>query len=382
MKGFEQICKMSYTDAHAELLRTPDGTAHGPATAPAAAVPAGSAPTTREALAHQAGEAHPVSCVDCHNPQTMEIRVTRPAFVIGIQALANSDVPTPHLPSIERWRKGNRAKPYDPNGDASRQEMRSYVCAQCHVEYYCGPKTTLFFPWGNGLKVEQIEAYYDSYKFPNGEAFYDWKHGITHAPMYKAQHPEFETWSQGVHARSGVACADCHMPYKREGAMKVSDHYIRSPLLMVNRSCQVCHPYPEDELKGRVAAIQLRTHDQIARAGTALSDMMKAIVDAKSAGISDEQLKPATDLQRKGQWRLDFIYAENSMGFHAPQETARVLGESIDYLRQAQLQAEALRLNPVKNPTSVPVAPVEGVTPTNQAPAGPYKTDPQSIRAQ
>ena len=134
--------------------------------------------------------------------------------------------------------------------------MRSFVCAQCHVEYYCGPKTTLFFPWNNGLKVEEIESYYDSYKFSDGHRFYDWKHAETGAEVLKAQHPEFEMWSQGIHARSGVACADCHMPYMRQGAMKVSDHYVRSPLLMVNRACQVCHPQPEEELKSRVLTIQ------------------------------------------------------------------------------------------------------------------------------
>src|SRR5438045_2696286 len=117
-----------------------------------------------------------------------------------------------------------------PNRDATRQVMRTFVVAQCHVEYYCGPKTTLFFPWNNGLKVEQIEAYYDSYKFPpeagqtEGHRFYDWKHAETGAELLKAQHPEFEMYSQGVHAKAGVACADCHMPYERQGAARVSEY--------------------------------------------------------------------------------------------------------------------------------------------------------------
>jgi nitrite reductase (cytochrome c-552) len=198
-KGFELTCAMSYPDAHAELLKTPDGT--------------------------DKPQAHPVSCVDCHDPETMKSRVSRPGFVRGIAALAAGEAEVPHLPSIERWRKGDRSRPYDPNLDASRQEMRSFVCAQCHVEYYCGPKETLFFPWDKGLRVEQIEALYDEHRFPSGEAFSDWKHSETGAAVYKAQHPEFEMWSQGIHARSGVGCADCHMPYQREGAMKVSSHW-------------------------------------------------------------------------------------------------------------------------------------------------------------
>jgi nitrite reductase (cytochrome c-552) len=221
--------------------------------------------------------------------------------------------------------------------------MRSYVCGQCHVEYYCGPKATLFFPWTNGLKAEQIEATYDATTFEDGHRFFDWKHSETGAEVLKAQHPEFELWSQGVHARSGVACADCHMPYKREGALKVSDHWVRSPLLNVARACQTCHPYAESEIEARVETIQSRTHDLLQRSATAMIDMLDAIAAAKKAGASDAQLADVFALQRKAQWRIDFVAAENSMGFHAPAETARILAESIDYSRQAQLAAKQIR---------------------------------------
>jgi len=220
--------------------------------------------------------------------------------------------------------------------------MRSFVCGQCHVEYYCATKETLFFPWDNGLKVEQIEQTYDNHKFPDGTPFMDFKHGETGAPIYKAQHPEFETWSQGIHARSGVACADCHMPYVREGAQKVSDHWVRSPLLNVSRACQVCHPYPEAEIQARVAAIQDRTHKLMERAAGAATDMLDAIVAAKKSGAGGERLEAALALQRKAQWRLDFVAAENSMGFHAPAEAARILAESIDFARQAERAARAV----------------------------------------
>jgi nitrite reductase (cytochrome c-552) len=220
--------------------------------------------------------------------------------------------------------------------------MRSFVCGQCHVEYYCGPKTTLFFPWNQGLKVEEIERTYDAYKFPDGHRFYDWQHAETGAEVLKAQHPEFELWSQGIHARSGVACADCHMPYQREGAMKVSDHWVRSPMLNISRACQVCHPYPEAEIQARVAAIQDRTHALLERAGTAATDMLDAIGAAKKSGAAAGRLQAALELQRKAQWRIDFVAAENSMGFHAPAEAARILAESIDFSRQAELAARAV----------------------------------------
>jgi len=280
---------------------------------------------------------HPVACIDCHDPKNMALRVTKPGFIRGIVALANSAEPVPHLPSIEKWRKGDRSAPYDANRDASRQELRSMVCGQCHVEYYCGPKVTLFFPWNKGLKVEQIEATYDEYKFPDGHRFFDWQHGKTGAEVLKAQHPEFEMWSQGIHARSGVSCADCHMPYVREGALKISDHQVRSPLLNVSRSCQTCHRFPEDELKARVTAIQDRTKALMDRAEDAVVNLINDIVAAKKAGVDEAKLKPIYEFQRKAQWRVDFVNAENSMGFHAPQEVARILGEAIDYGRQGQV---------------------------------------------
>lgn len=383
MKGFEIASTMDYAAAHAQLLLTPDGTPGEnvplfPGGAMSDALTPATVPTESPVAATQAeqvhlGEAHPVSCVDCHDPQTMQVRVTRPAFVRGIAALAASKEPVPHLPSIERWRQGNRAQPYDPNVEASRQEMRTFVCAQCHVEYYCASKETLFFPWGNGLKIEQIEATYDNHTFPDGTPFHDYKHGETGALVYKAQHPEFELWSQGIHARSGVSCADCHMPYERQGAMKVSNHWVRSPLLNINKACQTCHNVPEAELLEKVQTIQMRTDALLQRAAAAMVDMLDAILEAQAAGATPEQLQPLFDLQKKAMWRLDFVSSENSMGFHADQEAARILGESIDYSRQAQ--AMALRLRAPQAPPVPPTSePVQGVTPTEMAPPGPYKT--------
>ena len=371
MVGFEKLGAMNYADAHAELLKTPDGTPPEPGSK--ASAPSG-ASTTQQVLAAHVGDAHPVSCIDCHDPRSMRLRVTRPGFVNGIRALAQGNDPVPHLASIERWRKGSRRQPYDPNTDATRQEMRSFVCGQCHVEYYCGPRTTLFFPWSKGLRAEQIEEHYNQFKFPDGHRFFDWAHGETGAELLKAQHPEFEVWSQGTHARAGVACADCHMPYVREGAMKISDHHVRSPLLMVNRSCQVCHPDDEAELKARVTTIQNRTHELIDRSSKSLVDMLDAIKSARQAGVSMQQLARALELQRKAQWRLDFVASENSMGFHAAQETARVLAESIDYSRQAVATAQALHLSMPASPAAVPATqPIQGITPAEKAPPAPYK---------
>lgn len=259
---------------------------------------------------------HPVTCLDCHEPKTMALRVTRPGFLEGIKA----------------YKKSQGVDNYDPNTMATHQEMRSFVCGQCHVEYYfAGPNKIVTYPWAKGLKVDEIESYYDDIQFS------DWKHAETGAGVLKAQHPEFEMWSQGVHARAGVACADCHMPYSRQGAVKITDHHVRSPLLNVDRACLVCHPYSAQEMKARAETIQDRNAKLLARAEDALVSLIADIKKAREKGATDQQVSEAMKLQRKAQFRADFVNAENSTGFHAPQEAARILGEAIDYARQGQL---------------------------------------------
>jgi nitrite reductase (cytochrome c-552) len=292
--------------------------------------------------------AHPVSCIDCHDPATMQLRVTRPAFLEGLRA----------------YKASRGVAGYDPNTSATRQEMRAYVCGQCHVEYYFkGSEKRLTFPWSKGLKADEILSFYDDI------GFRDWTHKLTGAAALKAQHPEFEMWNQGIHARSGVACADCHMPYMRVGGTKVSDHQVRSPVLNLNRACQGCHRWSEEELRGRVEAIQDKHLTIREQAFDALVALINDVEAAKGAGKSDAELEPALFLQRRAQFLFDFVEAENSTGFHAPQEAARVLFLSIDASRQGQL---ALR-DPGFRPT-VAIVPIPA--PPQAAPA----VAPASIR--
>lgn len=331
VRGFEEVSRLPYHDVLSLIEEAPGG-------------------------------AHPVSCIDCHDPKTMDLRVTRPGFMAGIAALAESNAATAHLPSIEQWRQGNRANPYDPNASAGRQEMRSFVCGQCHVEYYCANKDVLTFPWGNGLSMDQAERFWDDKTFSDGSKFYDYKHGETGAPVYKAQHPEFELWSAGIHAQSGVSCADCHMPFQRQGAMKVSSHNVQSPMKSVNGSCQTCHNIPEAELRQRVETIQGRTSALLGRSATAMTEMLDAILEAQAVGATDEELADTFELQRKAMWRLDYISSENSLGFHADQEAVRILGESIDYSRQAQAMALRYRASDVPDTSGMSIEPVRGVS--------------------
>lgn len=279
VKGFEKINHMSYADA-SKLAK------------------------------------HPVACIDCHNPATMKLRVTRPAFMEGMKVLKASQ----------------GVANYDVNEMATPQEMRSYVCGQCHVEYYFkGPEKRLTFPWHKGLKVDNILAYYDE------AGHKDFTHEISGAPVLKAQHPEFEMYNQGIHAKSGVSCADCHMPYKRVGAMKISDHHVQSPMLNVDRACLGCHHFSEQEMKDRVEIIQTRFTEMRNVAMDALMALIDDTAAARKAGATDAELKTTWEHQRRAQFFLDFAEAENSTGFHAPQESMRILGQSVDSSRKGQI---------------------------------------------
>jgi nitrite reductase (cytochrome c-552) len=259
---------------------------------------------------------HPISCIDCHDPESMQLRVTRPAFMEGIRAV----------------KAAQGVADYDVNRDATHLEMRTFVCGQCHVEYYFkGDEKRLVYPWANGLEIDSIYAYYGA------AGFKDWTHAETGSDMLKAQHPEFETWSMGTHSKAGVACADCHMPYRRVGAQKISDHHVRSPLLDVAASCQTCHRDAEETLLARAEGIQARHATLRDRALDALVDLIDEIKAATEAGVDEARLAEAREFQRRASFYVDFVEAENSTGFHADQEGARILAESIDYARRGQL---------------------------------------------
>jgi len=271
---------------------------------------------------------HPVGCLDCHDPQTMALRVTRPAFIEG----------------IKEYKAGQGIKDYDVATMATAQEMRTFVCAQCHVEYYfAGEGKTLTFPWDKGLTADDALAYYDEVGWS------DFTHKLTGAGVVKAQHPDYETWAQGVHARSGVACADCHMPYRRQGALKVSDHQVRSPMAddeSINASCLTCHHATEQEMKDRVTRIH-DTYEQTKDvAFDAFTQLVYDIEAAAKDGTSKDRIEAAWAYQRKAQFFMDYVVSENSRGFHAPAYTNRLLNDVTDASRRGQMALRGVQYQP------------------------------------
>lgn len=262
---------------------------------------------------------NPIGCADCHDPNSMKLRITRPALVEAFEAMGE-----------------------DIN-QATHNEMRSLVCAQCHVEYYFNKNLPgkegvpyLVFPWKNGMSVEDMEAYYDELEFS------DWTHKLSKAPMLKAQHPGYEIFKTGVHADRGVSCADCHMPYKSEGGQKFTDHHIQSPLNNVSNACQVCH---REESKNLIANVYDRQR-KAAETRLKLEDLLvKAHLEAKKCwdlGATEEQMKSILTDIRHAQWRWDYSAASHGGSFHSPVETARVMGSALVAAQEARVKLARL----------------------------------------
>ncbi len=259
---------------------------------------------------HGAEVVNAIGCQDCHDPANMNLRISRPALV-------------------EAFRRMGK----DIN-QATHQEMRSLVCAQCHVEYYFAkePKNYLTFPWDQGFSADEMEAYYDSIDFT------DWTHALSRAPMLKAQHPDYELYRTGIHAERGVACADCHMPYRSEGGVKFTDHHVSSPLRNIAGSCAVCHRESEETLRKNVYDRQDRVAELRELVETQLTRLHIEAKAAWDAGATQEEMQPVLRLIRHAQWRWDWVAASNGMGFHSPQVALRVLGTSLDKAAEGRLR--------------------------------------------
>ncbi len=257
---------------------------------------------------------NPIGCADCHDPETMDLHISRPALIEAFQ------------------RRGLDIT------KASHQEMRSLVCAQCHVEYYFkGEGKYLTFPWDKGMTMEDAERYYDEAEY------YDYIHTLSRTPILKAQHPDFEISQHGIHAQRGVSCADCHMPYKTDGAVKFSDHQISSPLRNVSASCQTCHRQSEEELvknvydrQDAVYGMRMKLEKQLAK----VHFKAKFLWDN---GATEEQMKPTLALIRKSQWRWDMVHSSHGAAFHAPIESERLLSDGLIYAYQAENNLDVLK---------------------------------------
>ena len=256
---------------------------------------------------------HPVSCIDCHDPDSPEfaLRITRPWLEEAITA------------------QGKTLADFD---------MRSLVCAQCHAEYYFeGPGTAnkVVFPWTHGFRPEDALRHKDEAKFS------DWIHPRTGAGVHKIQHPEFEFFQGSVHAKLGLTCADCHMPkVKDEQGREYTQHWLVSPLRHIEASCQACHGDPV-ALRARTEKLQGELRATANDIGVALETAINGLRDARNnPAARTEHITAAQASHRRAQLLLDWFLVENSTGFHNAAEARRFLGEA-----QSAVEAMVMHTN-------------------------------------
>ncbi len=260
------------------------------------------------------------TCIDCHEGKTMKLNISRWTLKEAVQAF--------------RKKKFNH------------QEMRSLVCAQCHVTYIVSKdkemkSTGVFFPWQKSrwgaISIENIIEIIES-----SPSFKEWKQEVTGFKLGYIRHPEFEFFSyRSVHWNAGVSCADCHMPYKLVEGSKISDHNIMSPLKNGLRACRFCHLQPVDQLKKEVLLIQDRTMSLLLRAGYQTARVAKLFEllhkeQAKGKTFDKGLYRKAKSFYEEAFYRVVFMGAENSVGFHNPTEGERILGDAIAFASRSE----------------------------------------------
>lgn len=268
-----------------------------------------------------------IGCNDCHQPGSSKLRVSRPFAQRAMDSIGMD------------WQQ------------ASRKDKQSMVCGQCHVEYFFeGENKKAKFPWDNGVSADKVESYFDSVNFT------DWTHQISKTPMLKAQHPDYETWSMGIHGQNDVTCIDCHMPkiVNKQGR-KFTDHKVGNPFDRFEQVCANCHEQTKEQMldivaqrKTMIAELKESVEIQLIHAHYEAGAALKA-------GATQAEIKPIQTDIRHAQWRWDHATASHGIAMHNPEEALRVLGTAIDKAADARVKlARLLAEKGVKQPVAIP----------------------------
>ncbi len=282
-----------------------------------------------------------INCIHCHDPHMAKMRVVRDALIEAVK----KNGPFPYdkeknekakkyykivaFPSV----KNNYREIIVWDAEVKDPKLNWLTCAQCHVEYECNPVTdiktdkklkheedprTNIFPWVN------VKEVYDYYTKEVG--IYTFKHGITKAKLIKAQHPEVEVWWESKHERANVDCIDCHMP-KVDG---IAFHSPRSPQdIGVDKTCLNCHKeWDEEQANYVIETIQEYIKGKMRDAEFHLSRLVDRIKLAEQVGVDPAKIEEAREIHARAHILWEWWTAENSDGFHDPDEAWLTLGEA------------------------------------------------------
>lgn len=288
---------------------------------------------------------HPLNCFMCHDPHSAAPRVVRDGL---INAVVDRGLGTyPHDPaksellSMEKVTFQRGGEDFRSIGMLATADS-NLMCAQCHVEYNCNPGSTLSDGSKVGMDDRRANHFFWSNVFDYKEAakevdFFDFRHATTGAALAKLQHPEMETFWGSKHERAGVACADCHMTkVELENGKTFTSHAQRTPRDMMGAACLSCHDgWTEDEAIHAIDYIKNYTHGKIVKAEYWLAQMIDLFPVAKRAGVSEDVLNQARELHYDAHLYWEWWTAENSVGFHNPDDARKSLTLSIDKSKEA-----------------------------------------------
>jgi formate-dependent nitrite reductase cytochrome c552 subunit len=285
------------------------------------------------------GVQYPMGCIHCHDPHAAKPRVIRDALIEAVVDRGEGTYPY----DKEKSKEITMEKIVFKRGG---QEFRAIgilnkpdsivMCAQCHVEYNCNPgidtktgqmtamddRRSNYFPWANVFDVG---------KKYEGINFKDFKHGITGALLTKFQHPDVETQWGSKHERAGVECKDCHMPRIKQKGKEYTSHGVQRPRYVLKETCLRCHPdWTEQQAEYQIDAIQAYTRGKMRKAEFALGQLIDAYVLAKDLGVSEDVLKDVRKEHDRAHILWEWWTAENSDGFHNPEQARQSLAESIN----------------------------------------------------
>ncbi|MFB3886072.1 MAG: ammonia-forming cytochrome c nitrite reductase subunit c552 [Thermodesulfobacteriota bacterium] len=288
---------------------------------------------------------NPMGCIHCHDPHGAKPRVVRDALIEAVVSRKEGTYPYNKekskkvtMTKIEFERDG---KPFRAIGILNKPDS-NVLCAQCHVEYNCNqgfdPKTGVFigmddrrtnyFPWVNVFGIQRRYAEL---------GFKDFYHATTGAPLTKLQHPETETFWGSKHERGGVECKDCHMPKVKDKKGKLATyHGQRSARYMLKDTCGRCHAYwSQEEAEYQVDAIQNYVRGKMRKAEFWLGRLIETYTRARDMGVRDDILREVWPLHDKAHILWEWWTAENSDGFHNPEQARESLAQSINTSQEA-----------------------------------------------
>lgn len=282
---------------------------------------------------------HGLNCFTCHDPHAAKPRIVRDGL---IEALTRPEADTlwhqdPERTKIQVIEMGQRGF---PRKIALLETYDSRLqCGQCHVEYNCNPgtdtktgeKVTMKDRRTNHFPYKDVLGLYDHYV--NQINFLDFKNSFTGGLLWKAQHPESETFYNSKHAKAGVQCDDCHTPkVKSEKTGKeYTSHFAVTPRVMLKETCLACHPdWDEERARYAIDSVKAYFKGKLRKAEFWMTELVDRIVDAKDAGVSEDVIRQAQDRHLRAHVLWEYWTAENSDGFHNPELARESLARSMD----------------------------------------------------